>query len=292
MQDFSTRLVRVFPAGAGGGNPAPIVLEADGMSEEAMRGIARAYGHESGFVLRPAKGADFRMRYFVPAHEMEMCGHATVGALWLLRKTGRWTGESATIETASGLVRGHVRNPGSDGEYIEITQPAGRLQAVDNAAQLARIAEVLRVAAVDLLPLPVLNAATSRVKTLIGLRSVALLDALKPDFAAMQAVCEEIGSTGLYPFAVASTEQRIFHARQFPKSSGYPEDAATGIAAAALLFGLREYGLVPADGGAVTVRQGRAMGAPSEIRLRFEIDAAGAVTGCFVGGAVEEDRRS
>jgi PhzF family phenazine biosynthesis protein len=291
MRDFSTRLVRVFPAGAGGGNPAPIVLEADGMSEEAMRAIAREYGHESGFVLRPAKGADFRMRYFVPAHEMEMCGHATVGALWLLRRTGRWTSESATIETASGLVRGHVRKPGSDGEYIEITQPAGRLQVIDDAARLARIAEVLRVAAADLLPLPVLNAATSRVKTLIGLRSVALLDALEPDFAAMQAVCEEIGSTGLYPFAVGSPEQRIFHARQFPKSSGYPEDAATGIAAAALLFGLREYGLVPLDGGAVTVRQGQAMGAPSEIRLRFEIDAAGAVTGCFVGGAVEEDQR-
>ena len=290
MRDFSTRLVRVFPAGAGGGNPAPIVLQADSMSEADMRGVARRYGHESGFVLRPTDGdADFRMRYFVPEHEMEMCGHATVGALWLLRKSGRWRGEAARIETASGPVRGFVRNAGGADETIEITQPAGRLEAVADAVRVARIAQVLGVAATDLLPLPVLNAATSRVKTLVGLRSVAALAALRPDFSAMRALCEDLGSTGLYPFAVGSRERRVFHARQFPKSSGYPEDAATGIAAAALLFGLREYGLVATDGQAVTVRQGEAMGKPSAILVRFDLDASGAMTGCFIGGAVVED---
>ena len=33
---------------------------------------------------------------------------------------------------------------------------------------------------------------------------------------------------GLYPFAPVDLERRIFEARQFPRASGYPEDAATG----------------------------------------------------------------
>jgi len=288
MQDFAAQLIKVFPAAANGGNPAPIVLEAEGMSDAAMRAVAAQYGHESGFVFAPspASGADFKMRYFVPLHEMEMCGHATVGALWLLRQSGRWTTPAATVETASGLVRGFVRHAGTPDEYVEITQPAGKLQTVNDAKQLAEIADVLRVRADELLPLPVLNAATSRVKTLIGLSSVTALDTLQPDFARVQALCEALGSTGLYPFAVDPQKPRSFHARQFPKSSGYPEDAATGIAAAALLFGLRAHGLVPADHELTTIHQGRAMGAPSEIRARFDLDAAGQVIGCFIGGAV------
>jgi len=288
MQDHAVQLVKVFPAGAGGGNPAPIVLDALGMSDAAMREVAGSFGHESGFVLPPSpgSGAAFRMRYFVPLHEMEMCGHATVGALWLLRQAGRWTSSSASVETASGLVRGFVRNAGTPGEYVEITQPAGTLQAISDARQLTAIAEVLRVGRDELLPLPVLNAATSRVKTLIGLRSVASLDALRPDFSRVQALCESLNSTGLYPFAVGSSDGREFHARQFPRSSGYPEDAATGIAAAALLFGLAAHGLVPVDANVSTIRQGEAMGAPSAIRARFELDAAGHATGCYIGGSV------
>jgi len=139
-----------------------------------------------------------------------------------------------------------------------------------------------------LLPLAMLNAATSRVKTLVGVRAVQALDGLRPDFARMEALCASIGSTGLYPFAVESAERRVFHARQFPKSSGYPEDAATGIAAAALLFGLKEYKLVPHDAEVVTIHQGRAMGKPSEIRVRFNFDAQGRPAGCLLGGRVAE----
>jgi PhzF family phenazine biosynthesis protein len=136
------------------------------------------------------------------------------------------------------------------------------------------------------MPLPIRNAWTSRVKTLIPLKSTAILNALQPDFARMESLCERIGSTGLYPFAVSDPQAQIFEARQFPKSSGYPEDAATGIAAAALAFGLLEDGLIVAGNRPILVRQGRAMGRPSEIRVRFRTGEDGAVCGCWLGGAV------
>jgi predicted PhzF superfamily epimerase YddE/YHI9 len=50
---------------------------------------------------------------------------------------------------------------------------------------------------------------------------------------------------------------------------------------------LLENSLVAADEQAIQVRQGRAMGRPSRITIRFRVDDAGRVDGCWLGGHVE-----
>jgi len=275
-------VVKVFEAGTNGGNPAPVALVADGMSTEDMRGVAARYGHESAFVLQPqTETHDFRFRFFVPNHEMEMCGHATLGALWLLRRAGRWQSTTARIETLSGTVDAVFD---AETQRIRVGQPAGETATVDNAALRATLLDVLGVDSNALLPLAVLNARTSRVKTLIPLRSARVLNALSPDFARIEEMCDALSSTGLYPFAPDAAEPGTFHARQFPRSSGYPEDAATGIAAAALLYGVRDLGLLPDGTPGITVRQGEAMGRPSAITVGWRLDDAS--NGCWLTGPV------
>lgn len=281
-------MVNVFPAASNGGNPAPTVACADGMSATDMQAVAQAYGHECGFVCSPPAGTDydFAFRFWVPNHEMEMCGHATVGAVWLLDRLGLLPKDQLSIWTLSGRVEARVLRNGADAVQVEITQPPGQVETLSAPDVEADILSVLGISSNELAPLPIQNAATSRVKTLIPLKSVAVLDGLKPDFRRVEQLCERIGSTGLYPYAPSDLDARQFNARQFPKSSGYPEDAATGIAAAALAFGLLENGLVSADERPVRIRQGWAMGRPSEISLRFRRDAGGQVQGCWLGGAV------
>ena len=278
------QVVRVFcaPTGEAGGNPAPIVLQAHGMSGEDMRRVAERFGHEAGFVL-PGSGDDHDvgMRYFVPSHEMEMCGHATVGALWLLREQGGWDGSPIRIRTPSGVIAARFR----DG-LVQISQPGATLAILDEP-QVLSIAAVLRVPP-EAIVRPVINASTSRVKTLVRMRTLAELRSLQPRFDDMERVCGDLGSTGLYPFAPVDAAALVFEARQFPKSSGYPEDAATGIAATALAFGLRSLGLALAGAELVTVRQGVSMGFPSEIRVQLPgvDDPAGA---CWLSGRVEHE---
>jgi PhzF family phenazine biosynthesis protein len=285
-QQPDIHLVSVFAAGPGGGNPAPIVADALGMTDAEMRAVAASHGHESAFVLPPPAGSacDFALRFWVPKHEMEMCGHATVGAVWLLDRLGRLPRSNISIVTLSGVVEARVDEGGTERAVVEISQPKGEVMALDAEKSVEEILSVLGITARDLAPLPIRNARTSRVKTLIPLKSGAILDALQPDFARIETCCERIDSTGLYPFAVS--DPGIFDARQFPKSSGYPEDAATGIAAAALAFGLLEDGLVAASSQPILVRQGRAMGRPSEIQVRFRTGKDGVVSGCWLGGAV------
>jgi PhzF family phenazine biosynthesis protein len=128
---------------------------------------------------------------------------------------------------------------------------------------------VLGITSNELAHFPIQNARTSRMKTLIPLKDVAVLDGLRPDYRPMEELCERIGSTGLYPYAQADRDRQIIDARQFPKSPGYPEDPATGIAAAALAFGLLANGMVEFSERTIIIRQGRAMKRPSEIRVRF-----------------------
>ncbi|MCP3385513.1 MULTISPECIES: PhzF family phenazine biosynthesis protein [unclassified Bradyrhizobium] len=283
------RFVRVFAAGPDGGNPAPIVVDAAGMSDAQMQEVASSYGHESGFVLPAplASDCDFEFRFWVPNHEMSMCGHATVGAVWLLAQLGRVSGDHLKISTKSGRVEARIRRAAGQDVCVEVSQPAGHVEPLSDTDQVrADIVEVLGIRSDDIAPLPIQNARTSRVKTLIPLRSVSVLDGLNPNFDRIERLCSRIASTGLYPYAISDRERQVVDARQFPRSSGYPEDAATGIAASALSFGLLSNGLVEASDRAITVRQGRAMKRPSEIQVRFNLDD-GRIDGCWLSGVVQ-----
>jgi PhzF family phenazine biosynthesis protein len=280
------RVVSVFTDGPGGGNPAPTVVDAAGLSDAEMQQIARHYGHESGFVLPAPEGSgcDLALRFWVPNHEMEMCGHATVGAIWLLAELGVLDREEVIVWTRSGPVTARIGRDAAGGRAVEISQPSGTVAPVASDVA-ADILAALGISSTDLANTPIRNACTSRVKTLVPLADADRLDALRPDFDRVDEVCARAGSTGLYPYAWRDRDALVLDARQFPRASGYPEDAATGIAAAALAFGLLADGEVTPGGGPLRVRQGRAMGRPSAISVRFRHDGD-QVVGCWLGGEV------
>ncbi|WP_229506588.1 PhzF family phenazine biosynthesis isomerase [Massilia sp. BJB1822] len=64
------------------GNPAGVVLDADGLSSQQMQDIAHELRHsETAFVLKPhGQDHDLHIRYFTPSVEVPVCGHATIAA--------------------------------------------------------------------------------------------------------------------------------------------------------------------------------------------------------------------
>ncbi len=75
-----TEILRItaFTDDPNGGNPAGVVLDATGLSDGEMLGIAKELGFsESSFVTARADG-DFDVRYFSPDMEVPFCGHATI----------------------------------------------------------------------------------------------------------------------------------------------------------------------------------------------------------------------
>lgn len=280
--------VVVFRDGPGGGDPAPVVLDARGWPDSEMQQVARDSGHESAFAVDAAgTGCDLALRFWVPNHEMSMCGHATVGAVWLMNQRGMLPAPASPdadrelrVHTASGVVRVRIDRAGS----VRVSQPPAVTRPVtDDEAVL----DTLNLDRAQLAG-PVRNATASRTKTIVPVADPSLLDSLSPAWERVEQTCGEIGTTGLYSYAASGPWQ--FDARQFPRSSGYPEDPATGVAAAALAGTLVSDGAVPAEGGAVAIRQGRAMGRPSRMALTFDTTSEGAVATCWLGGNVEVSR--
>jgi hypothetical protein len=73
------RLVR-WCAEPGKGNPAGVVLSAQGMSDSDMQALAARTGFPDTAFVSDSTEADFRIRYFSPRREVELCGHATIAA--------------------------------------------------------------------------------------------------------------------------------------------------------------------------------------------------------------------
>ena len=251
----------VFAEGPGGGNPCPVVPAADGLDAARMQRIAADHGLESVFLLTPTvAGAQVRMRYFVPRHEMEMCVHATVAGLTLLAERGAVPTGVVAVQTPLGVLGTEV---GADGSVtVEQLRPvfgsplAGPHDEL--AAALGCPADRILVGDTPR------SVSVSRAKLLVELTDLDALGSLAPDPARVAPLCDRLEVTGLYPFAVPPGAGRRAWARQFPRDSGYLEDAATGLAAGALaaLLASRETG----DGRyRYEIRQGQAMGRPSVI---------------------------
>ncbi|KAF7586494.1 hypothetical protein BBP40_008795 [Aspergillus hancockii] len=279
------------------GNPTTIYLHADNLTNPEMQALAQKSGHECGFVLTEStsqrSNSNIAMRYWVPNHEMEMCGHATVGAIWLLEQLNLLPEtEELRVSTMSGIVEARVIRRAeaehSGSSQILISQPQGSVENLPDDV----IGDVLSSLGLKMDVLApgyrVQNGRTSRTKTLIPVKNVEALKAVHPDRDLIRDVCERIGSTGLYPYVIVDAQKQVVQARQFPKASGYVEDPATGIAAAALTFGLLENKAV-SDGtkAPVCVRQGFAMGRPSEIRVFLRRGDDGKVDGCWISGNVQ-----
>ena len=64
------------------GNPAGVVLDARGLTDEEMRRIARELNNsETAFILPGKPGEyDVQVRFFTPAKEVPVCGHATIAS--------------------------------------------------------------------------------------------------------------------------------------------------------------------------------------------------------------------
>ncbi len=67
------------------GNPAGVVPNADGLTEEQMQLIAREMNiSETSFLLSPDDNScDGIIRYFTPKNEVPTCGHATIAAMYV-----------------------------------------------------------------------------------------------------------------------------------------------------------------------------------------------------------------
>jgi PhzF family phenazine biosynthesis protein len=241
-----------------GGNPAGVVLDASGLSDERMLEIAAEVGYsETAFVNGDG------IRYFSPLAEVPFCGHATIAtAVALAERDG--PGER-TFATRSGPVP--ITTRADQGRVTAtLTSVPPRVEPLDDLDELLA---ALRWAADDLDPeLPPRVAYAGAHHPVVAARTRERLADLHYDFDQLGALMAARDWTTIQ--LVWREEPLRFHARNPFPPGGVVEDPATGAAAAALGAYLRDLGLVEPP-ATVTVLQGEDMGRPG--RLLVDLDA-------------------
>ncbi|WP_394823333.1 PhzF family phenazine biosynthesis protein [Pendulispora albinea] len=276
---FKFYWVDVFATEPLGGNPLPVVLDADRLDEATMKLVTREFNQaETTFILKPTQpGATHRLRSFtVPGHEVSGAGHNALGAWWALAARGHLKADSPEVtfhqELGEHVLPVDVLFEGQDARRIVMKHATPAFGAT--VSDPARIAASLGLEPgdIDLARFPAQVVSTGAPHCLIPVRNRGAIDRAKPDAERLLSLLRDAGGEGCYVFSLDPVDPAATaYARFFNPTVGIYEDSATGTAAGPLSVQLVAKGVVP-DGSTVIIEQGFAMGRPSRIEMRVRGD--------------------
>ena len=213
---MALRIVQVdaFTSTRFSGNPAAVCVLPGPAEEKWMQSVAAEMNlSETAFLHREEGG--FRLRWFTPTLEVDLCGHATLASAHVLWEDGHLPrGEQARFISKSGLLTADARD-----EFIELDFPAGPTSPAEAPVDLA-LGLGVEFTFVGVTPFDYL----------VEVGSEAIVRALRPDMSALA----RIDTRGVIVTARATTSKYDFVSRFFGPRAGVPEDPVTGSAHCAL----------------------------------------------------------
>jgi len=288
IDDVRVLRLTAFSSHPDGGNPAGVVLDARGLSDERMQGIAAEVGYaETAFVTEPPTPADpgrMGIRYFSPTAEVPFCGHATIATAVAIADGLGGAGIPAPADGAFlfsapvGDVRITTRRERAD------TESGARTVASFTSVEplvtdiapdvLARLLDLLALTEGDLdATHPPRLSFAGNTHPVVVIADPARFDGFTFDPSAARALMDGQGWAGTITVAHRTVPEEYEARNIFPVGT-LVEDPATGSAAAALGAYLRSLGLVRPP-QRVLVHQGRHVGRPG--LLTVDIPATGGI---------------
>lgn len=257
------------------GNPAGVVPNADGLSDDTMQAIAREMNNsETAFILAPdGRDHDVRVRFFTPATEVPSCGHATIAAHYVRAVEQRLPTTRVVQKIGAGCLPVDILHDGTDYRIVmtQGTVEFGDVLSANRVKELTRALGINRGHLDDRGPTQIVS--TGHAKVLIGIRSLDVLQSIRPDLARLEELSGKIGCNGYYVFALCGHDtDALTVGRMFAPAIGIAEDPVTGNANGPLGAYLVRYGLLALENGCVTfrARQGDSMRRPGTIDVEVE----------------------
>jgi PhzF family phenazine biosynthesis protein len=198
------------------GNPAGVCLLERPASEAWMQSVAAEMNlAETAFIVPRASGDGFDLRWFTPAVEVALCGHATLASAKVMWEDGH--------VPASERIVFHTRQSGQlvckkRGELIELDFPATPATPTTPTAAPAGLAEALGCSIVAF--------GRNDYDMLVEVADEETVRALTPD----QRALKQLGVRGVMVTAASTSGEYDFVSRFFAPGAGIDEDPVTGSA--------------------------------------------------------------
>jgi len=254
-----------FSANVFGGNQAGVVLPDRELTAGEMQQIAAEFKHSETAFIRQETDGSVTLRYFTPAGEVDLCGHATIASFALLRQTDRIDDGTFTAHTRAAQLQ--IRVSG-DTVWMDMAPP--QLLRVLEERNWAELYEAYGLKEADrpeeLVPKIV---STGLADIMMPVRDHDTLMRAVQNERAVTELSRRYDVTGVHMFCVGDT--CTAYCSNYAPLYDIPEECATGTSNGALTYYLWLEQLVK-EGEENVFVQGEHMKRPSEIRSRLLVE--------------------
>jgi PhzF family phenazine biosynthesis protein len=228
---------------------------------------------ETAFVF-PSSKADFKVRFFSPEIEVNLCGHATIATFFTMAKEGTFPQKkekiSITQETKAGIFPVDVYFKDNTCEKVMMMQARPLLKDIHlNIEEIAKSLNIKRNEIDESLPKQIV---TTGLFTLpVCVNSFDIIQTLRPNFDNIKKICikKELGSFHVFTFETIE-KTSTYHARNFAPCYGVNEDPVTGTANGAVTSYLVKNGIIKDK--KLVCEQGDIIGRPGRVFVEMEND--------------------
>ncbi len=192
------------------GNPAAVCVLENPQDDQWMQNVAREMNlSETAFLLKQEDG--YNLRWFTPATEVPLCGHATLASSHVLWSENHLSEkESARFHTKSGLLIAKKQK-----DWIELDFPANPSQETSTTVELSKA-----------LGVPIKTVVKNSLGYLVEIESEDLVREMQPNFGLLVKQFPEVIVTSI----AESSSEYDFISRFFAPGLGINEDPVTGAA--------------------------------------------------------------
>jgi PhzF family phenazine biosynthesis protein len=213
------------------GNPAGVILNADGLNDNQMQLIARELNNsETAFLFPPDDSdCDGVIRYFTPKTEVPTCGHATIAAMYAKALEDNLDSSVLKIKTRIGILPFEIIKENGDYQVI-MTQGKFEISPTLNDDTIKKLTAALGLDNSELdEKCPIQIASTGHSKVMIGIKSKEKLNDLTPNYNDLADLSKHIKCNGYFVFTFDSDDKEILtYGRMFAPAIGINEDPVTG----------------------------------------------------------------
>lgn len=259
-----------FPKTKFGGNKAGVYINADSLTDKDKQKIAKDLGYSETAFVEKSQLADYKVRFFTPKEEVDLCGHATIATFNLLRDLNIIKTGIIKQETKAGILKLDIKD-----HLVFMQQNKPVFEAFDDLESLYKTFQSIELHH-HLKPEII---STGLRELFVPVKNKMHLDQLKPIYKHMMAFSKKHNIIGIHVFALDNKVDA--YGRNFAPLLGINEESATGTSNGALACYLYKN---HQQKKAYTLRQGYSMNQPSEIKAKVDI-IDNQITSIWVGGS-------
>ena len=252
------------------GNQAGVVILEENENyprETLIKNIAAELKHSETAFVKKIDNKKFKIRYFTPTEEVELCGHATISVFSVLRELNIVSVGKYIAETLAGNLEIII-----DKDFIWMDMASPKIEYIFNLDEIKEIYSAFNLdvnqAPKNLIP-KVVNTGLSDI--IIPIENKETLDSFVMNKEKVIEISKKYKVVGAHLFALDKDKKITAFCRNIAPLVGIDEECATGTSNGDLTHYLKDYNIIlPQDIN--TFIQGETIGRVSTILSRYKED--------------------